>query len=1054
MSTDKKENPRKVKSSRKSSSKASSNNEKTVSKDSSGSGYNLKDQWVEQALISGEYRDQLEQYFGEEVYQELSSLAKRASTERTRGGPRVLLLPGIMGSKLGTQGLIFDDTIWIDPVDIIAGNLTELAYSQNDSDIEPLGVILLAYLKLKLKLRLAGFDVDFYPFDWRKSIPDLGQELAARIKQETGEGSKHQDLYLVAHSMGGLVSRMAYKILLQQGESERDRIRRLIMLGTPNFGSFAPVQVFSGSYDVTKKVAALDLANSHEKLINEVFNTFPGLHEMLPDQGKFSTLDLYNLANWPSNGVGPRKELLHTVPLVHQELKLQPGQEQGKFTLIAGINQETVVGVRREGDEFIYAQSREGDGTVPLTLALLDGVPTYYIEESHGSLPNNSDVGRAVIELLETGQTGVLPMQWHPVQRGVIRELRASELAPVPYDARTGEKISQREKRYLLEELVAPPRLVRDQSITTVSSIAPVFSSEPVIVGRKRQQRIDLRLAFGSVTQVDTRAVAVGLFHGVAPSGAARAIDVQLGGVISEFTERRMISAGVGDIFIMPSNRYRTGTDMLVFVGLGTYDDFNEEVLRLASENLARALVRTKVDEFATVMLGSGCGMSVSETLVNLIKGFLRGVAEGDHENRLRSITLCELDQGRFQQMYRETLRLTATSLFDDVEVTVESVELPAVISTVPDSTERTAITGKDPVYLIVREMPDISKKETDPALSASFTLRASLLTAGEKATVVTDLMEVNAGELHKQLEKIETRDFQHDKLQEFGAELAKIVLPDLVLKALHALQDRQLVVIHDARTARIPWETVNIEGWFPAAGEGLSRKYEAEDLSVAKWLEERRLDNVLNVLLIINPTRDLPGAEVEGDRIRVMLEQLPSVKIDELRGIDATWSAVRAAFRSGKYDIVHYAGHAFFDPFNRARSGIVCHGDKVLSGKDLSLLEILPALVFFNACEAGRVRSASQRKSGTETAKRLETNVSLAEAFLRAGVGNYLGTYWPVGDGAAKEFAETFYQLVIQGKSLGQAINAGREQVRALKSVDWADYIHYGSPGFFVKRR
>ena len=50
--------------------------------------------------------------------------------------------------------------------------------------------------------------------------------------------------------------------------------------------------------------------------------------------------------------------------------------------------------------------------------------------------------------------------------------------------------------------------------------------------------------------------------------------------------------------------------------------------------------------------------------------------------------------------------------------------------------------------------------------------------------------------------------------------------------------------------------------------------------------------------------------------------------------------------FGTGEYDVVHYAGHAYFDEFDRARSGILCSGDEVLSGADLASLSRLPALV------------------------------------------------------------------------------------------------------------
>ena len=1014
------------------------------------SGYAMNDKTVEQDLISGENRDLLEAYFGEHAYDDLRALALRAQTARVRGGPRVLIVPGIMGSKLGVEKLVFDDTIWIDPIDIVRGRLSDLSLDGGSSDIQALGVILFSYLKLKLRLKLAGFDADFHPYDWRQDIRQLGHALAARIRTETNDGSGRESLYLVAHSMGGLVARAGLKSLADEGgEQVSDKVQRLIMLGTPNKGSFSPVQVLTGTHPLVKKVAAVDLPNTHEDLVNKVFNTFTGLYQMLPARSVFSGIDLYNPANWPPTGMGPRAGELSSAPDIHDALA--PGQD--RFMLIAGINQETIVNVRREDDAFIYGISQEGDGTVPLAFALLENVTTYFVEEQHGSLPNNGDVERAVIDLIETGRTDVLSNNWTPNRQGVLREVPAAELTPIPFDGRTGERISQSEIRHMIDDFAAPPRRKDASYAVPSSSVDRPISEEPIVIGRKRQQRIDVRLAHGSITQVDTRAIVLGLFSGVAPSGAASAIDRQLEGVISEFTERRMLSARIGEVFIMPANRYRMGADMVAFIGLGTYDDFNAEVLRLAAENVARALVKTKVDEFATVLMSSGSGIGTADVLSNLVRGFMRGIQEGDAQGRLRDITFCEADRDRFVQMHREMLRLSTTSLFDSLEATVEILTLPPAPSVVA-TTPRAAAVMRDPVYLFVREMPDLQPEITDAELTADFTLRASVLTAGSKSTVVTDTIDIEGKALNECLQFIETRAFNSESLQGFGTKLADLVLPQLTRKALEGTRDRCLVVIHDARTSRIPWEAVYNDDHYLSTGAGLSRKYEAEDLSVAKWLEERRIAADLKLLLVVNPTEDLDGADKEGERIERILSEDPRIHITKLKRREATWSAVRAAFRSGEFDVVHYAGHAFFDPYNRSRSGIICHGRQVLSGADLTSLEILPALMFFNACEAGRVRSAQERKKGVETAKRLETNVGLAEALLRAGVGNYIGTYWPVGDASASQFGETFYRAITEGNSIGDSLQLGRARLREIPSVDWANYIHYGSPNFVVKRR
>jgi len=67
--------------------------------------------------------------------------------------------------------------------------------------------------------------------------------------------------------------------------------------------------------------------------------------------------------------------------------------------------------------------------------------------------------------------------------------------------------------------------------------------------------------------------------------------------------------------------------------------------------------------------------------------------------------------------------------------------------------------------------------------------------------------------------------------------------------------------------------------------------------------------------------------------------------------------------------------------------------------------------------------------------------------------VTSFLGTYWPVGDAAALKFSKTFYPLLIQGKTIGDAVLAGRRAVNEGRSVDWADYVLFGSPDFVLKR-
>ncbi len=137
---------------------------------------------VERRLLARRPDEALDRLFGPAQHAELRELA-RAALQRP-GGPCVLILPGVMGSTLGLRrARRTDDIVWFDPVEVALGRLDRLTLP-SARRIEPLGVLLFAYLRLKLSLRAAGLDADFHPYDWRRSVHAAGAALAARIARE------------------------------------------------------------------------------------------------------------------------------------------------------------------------------------------------------------------------------------------------------------------------------------------------------------------------------------------------------------------------------------------------------------------------------------------------------------------------------------------------------------------------------------------------------------------------------------------------------------------------------------------------------------------------------------------------------------------------------------------------------------------------------------------------------------------------------------------------------------------------------------------------------
>jgi pimeloyl-ACP methyl ester carboxylesterase len=405
----------------------------------------LSDIDVEHLLVTGEQRHDLAAYFGADEYRDLARLARRAARAPIKDPTlQVIVVPGIMGSQLGFNRTppLPNDVLWVDPIDISIGRLAFLRLPSGPR-IVSLGVVLYSYLRLKLQLRAAGFAVAFHDYDWRLGIDDLGKAFAERLRNEPA-----RRLAIVAHSMGGLVSRAAAVL------PGAERVERVVLLGTPNYGSFAPIQALRGTYAVVRKIARLAHNTSAETLAGEVFNTFPSLYHMLPAATCSDSLDLFDANAWPSSGPQPNVTLLKHARTIHSAL----AQPDSRFACIVGVGRETVTAARRRGDDFVYTVTRHGDGTVPIVSAALPGTATHYAPVEHSNLARDPEIAAAVVDLLRKGTTRKLPTKWMSSSLAEAqitdRELRRTDAPKVDWAA-----LEPEQRRLFLQNLNEPPRL-------------------------------------------------------------------------------------------------------------------------------------------------------------------------------------------------------------------------------------------------------------------------------------------------------------------------------------------------------------------------------------------------------------------------------------------------------------------------------------------------------------------------------------------------------------------------------------------------------------------
>jgi pimeloyl-ACP methyl ester carboxylesterase len=604
--------------------------------------------------LDGEERQLLEQGMGSETFER----ARRAAARGRRRGKlgKVLVLPGIMGSELDSVDRTGEsDRIWLNFVNLILGRIADFELTPEGEparagvQIRPAGVHLPTYVPILLELD-SRWNVRPFAFDWREDIDRSAARLEAEIKA-FGVG---EPVHLVTHSMGGLVARRFIHRFPETWQAMDDpegrgRGGRLIMMGTPNRGSFVIPLVLTGADKIVRALATGDIEHSLEEVL-AIVATFPGMYQMLPSP--LADLDgddhakLFEQASWGDLAV--HQPLLDRARAFYADL--EEIVDPDRLLYIAGYDRETpfLLKLKAPG-KFTYGETREGDGQVPHALGLLESVKTYWVDEEHGELPKNDDVLDGISDLLQRGETSVLATE-RPVSRGTTRSVRGGRrrVEPVPPEA---ERILAKAKTR--RRAGGPPDLTPEEEVRLENLVADEYlgsgdEGEPTVVATEEAaadratgtQRLSIavEVAWGDVTKIDADVYAVGHYQGVLPQNAELALDCAVSGipegcdpirnqlVITRHTRRGILRGALGDVDYFPWSDPKHRGRLVAVAGMGRPGTFDHRALvRLVRELVLSIGVLPNVRTVCTVLIGSGAGtLSVREA----VRGLLRGISE------------------------------------------------------------------------------------------------------------------------------------------------------------------------------------------------------------------------------------------------------------------------------------------------------------------------------------------------------------------------------------------------------------------------------------------
>ena len=1011
--------------------------------------------------------------------------ARRSGTagQTNSARPAVFLLPGLLGSNLK----VGDDRVWL--AWRLINGLDRLKYVLGQTDrVEADGPIGLFYDALAEFLADTHEVVEF-GFDWRRPIEDEARRLAAAVGRALDAREKSRTpVRMIAHSMGGIVARtMQLEAPEVWSRMMANSGARLLMLGTPNGGSWAPMQVLSGD-DTLGNVISTVGAPFSEYRSRQVIAAFPGLLQLqaaLLDSGQqldtesawqkiadedFErakarswwhrlTLQLDAL-KW---GV-PNQATLNAAAQLRRRLDQQRDRDlaafQDKLLVVVGQAELTPVGFESGPEGVVYLNVQNGgDGRVPFESAILPGVRAWQADADHGGLPGERQAFAAYLDLLENGTTTRLPQAIAPATRAAAG---------------------------------SAPTLVRTRPSRVVPVVAPPEDEGDVVTGRRRaadtsdrRQPLDVSVTNGDLSFI-REPLFLGHYRSSRLTGTEKVMNYLVGGAMAAALDVGLYPDQPGSHQVFLNSRVSPDKPLqpprpeaVVIVGLGEEGSLRgSDLVRTVrqgviawAQRIAEQPRRDGDLEIAATLIGSGgSGISAGQSAQLIAEGvyeanerIAKQRAEGKAWPRVRKLQLIELYLDRASEACR-ALQMQAEANPGQYRVAEVVREGQGALRRPLDSGYR----GADYDFLTAVLTRDLND---DPAISYTIDTHRARTEIRSQATQVRLLQSL-----------VQTASNDAARDERVRRTLFQLLVPVELEPFLGGATEMQIEL--DRETAGIPWELLDLP---PKPSTEPLRPWAIRSRLIRKLRTDQFREQVVDagpdarVLVIGEPECDpakyppLPGARAEARAVVKRLCGPGALASDQVKALIPADNAVGENFQSvlntlmdGSWRIVHIAGHGEpaelsgpepkrpGDPPQRVVDprGVVLSNDTFLGPREIRNLRTVPELVFVNCCHLA-LKPGGGLVSGPVAApmNRARFASSVAEELISVGVRCVIAAGWAVEDGPAEAFATTFYDALLRGQRFIDAVAEARDKAHELGGNTWGAYQCYGDPDWIFRR-